>query len=79
MRCFLMGWFEGVGRESGKPFKQIILAEKDDEWHGYKVTSKFIDPKLQIPDCEPGSLIEIDFDMNGFVQKGSKIRLIPHG
>lgn len=79
MRCMLMGWYQGVSTKTGNTFKSIVLAEESAEWHGYKVTTKFINPDIQVPDCEPGTMIDIDFDMNGFIQKGSKIRVVSRG
>lgn len=75
-RMYLFGWRQGVKQETGKAYKLICLGEQSDEWHGFDMTVKYLDPDVQIPPCEPGTLVSIEFDKNGYIDKKYPIEII---
>lgn len=75
-RMYLFGWRQGVKKETGKQYQLICLGERSDDWHGFEMTVKYCDPDIKIPNCEAGTLVNIEFDKNGFIDKGSEIEII---
>lgn len=75
-KAYLLGWYSGVKKETGKAYKLLVLGDKSDAWHGFSVETKYCPPELQVPDCKPGSLVHLEYDRNGFIDKDCPITVL---
>lgn len=66
---FLFGWATFSQKEDkSKHFKVVNLGASDDFWHGIRFTSPICSDQIVIPDCAPGSVVEVDFNEKGGIE-----------
>ena len=60
---YYLGFREGVGKESGKPWKAVNVLEYNQRWGKWSETQLFVDelPKL-CPTLTSGDLVEIEME-----------------